>query len=29
MDIKGKIIQKLDPQGGVSKAGNQWKKHEV
>ena len=28
MDIKGKIIQKLDPQGGVSKAGNQWKKQE-
>ena len=28
MDIKGKIIQKMDPQGGVSKAGNQWKKQE-
>ena len=28
MDIKGKIIQKLDPQGGFSKAGNQWKKQE-
>ena len=28
MDIKGKIIQKLEPQGGVSKAGNQWKKQE-
>ena len=28
MDIKGKIIQKMEPQGGVSKAGNQWKKQE-
>ncbi len=28
MDIKGKIIRKLDPVGGVSKAGNQWKKQE-
>ena len=28
MDIKGKIIQKMDPAGGVSKAGNQWKKQE-
>jgi hypothetical protein len=28
MDIKGKIIQKLDPQSGVSKAGNNWKKQE-
>ncbi|MBO4803081.1 MAG: DUF3127 domain-containing protein [Muribaculaceae bacterium] len=28
MDIKGKIIQKLEPVGGVSKAGNQWKKQE-
>ena len=28
MEIKGKIIQKLEPQGGVSKAGNQWKKQE-
>ena len=28
MDIKGKIIQKMDPVGGVSKAGNQWKKQE-
>ena len=28
MDIKGKIIQKLDLQSGVSKAGNNWKKQE-
>ena len=28
MDIKGKIIQKLDLQSGTSKAGNQWKKQE-
>ena len=28
MDIKGKIIQKLELQGGVSKAGKQWKKQE-
>ena len=28
MDIKGKIIQKLELQSGVSKAGNQWKKQE-
>jgi hypothetical protein len=28
MDIKGKIIQKLDPQSGTSKAGNAWKKQE-
>ena len=28
MDIKGKIIQKMEPMGGVSKAGNQWKKQE-
>jgi hypothetical protein len=28
MDIKGKIIQKMDPLGGVSKTGNQWKKQE-
>ena len=28
MDIRGKIIQKMDPVGGVSKAGNQWKKQE-
>ena len=28
MDIKGKIIQKLDLQQGVSKAGNNWKKQE-
>ena len=28
MDMKGKIIQKMEPQGGVSKAGNQWKKQE-
>ena len=28
MDIKGKIIQKMEPVGGVSKAGNQWKKQE-
>ena len=28
MDIKGKIIRKLDPQGGMSKAGREWKKQE-
>ena len=28
MDIKGKIIQKLEPQSGTSKAGNAWKKQE-
>ncbi|MBD5362574.1 MAG: DUF3127 domain-containing protein [Muribaculaceae bacterium] len=28
MEISGKIIQKLQPQGGTSKAGNQWKKQE-
>ena len=28
MDIKGKIIQKLDLQSGTSKAGNAWKKQE-
>ena len=28
MDINGKIIQKLDPQSGTSKAGNAWKKQE-
>ena len=28
MDIKGKIIRKLDPQGGTSKAGREWKKQE-
>ncbi len=28
MDIKGKIIQKMEPVGGISKAGNQWKKQE-
>ena len=28
MDIKGKIIQKMDLQSGVSKIGNQWKKPE-
>ena len=28
MDIKGKIIQKMDLQSGVSKIGNQWKKQE-
>ena len=28
MDIKGKIIQKLDLQSGTSKAGNPWKKQE-
>ena len=28
MDIKGKIIQKMELQSGVSKAGNQWKKQE-
>ena len=28
MDIKGKIIQKLEPQSGTSKAGNPWKKQE-
>lgn len=28
MEIKGKIIQVLPPQGGISKSGNQWKKQE-
>ena len=28
MDIKGKIIQKMELQQGVSKAGNNWKKQE-
>lgn len=28
MEISGKIIHKLEPQGGTSKAGNQWKKQE-
>ena len=28
MDIKGKIIQKLDLQSGTSKAGNAWKRQE-
>ena len=28
MEIKGKIIQKLEPQSGTSKAGNAWKKQE-
>jgi len=28
MDIKGKIIQKMELQSGVSKAGNNWKKQE-
>lgn len=28
MEIRGKIIQNLGEQSGVSKAGNTWKKHE-
>ena len=28
MDIKGKIIQKLELQSGTSKAGNAWKKQD-
>lgn len=28
MELKGKIIQKLPPQGGISKNGNAWKKQE-
>ena len=28
MDIRGKIIQKLELQSGTSKAGNAWKKQE-
>ena len=28
MDIKGKIIQKLPPQSGVSKSGTAWNKQE-
>ena len=28
MEVKGKIIVDLGEQGGVSQAGNQWKKHE-
>lgn len=29
MEIKGKIIQKLDPVGGTSAAGNEWKKQSI
>ena len=28
MEIKGKIIQALPPQGGISKSGNEWRKQE-
>ena len=28
MEVKGRIIQKLDPLSGTSKAGNQWSKQE-
>lgn len=28
MEVEGKIIQKLPPQSGVSKAGNNWSKQE-
>lgn len=28
MEIQGKIILKLEPQGGTSRAGNQWKKQQ-
>ena len=28
MEIQGKIIQILPEQGGISKAGNEWKKQE-
>ena len=28
MEVKGKIIVKLEPQSGTSKAGNQWSKQE-
>ena len=28
MEIEGKIIVKLDPMGGTSKAGNAWTKQE-
>lgn len=28
MEVTGKIIQKLDPQSGTSKAGNAWNKQE-
>ena len=28
MEIKGKIIQKFQPQGGISKQGNAWKNQE-
>lgn len=28
MEIKGKIIHKLPPQGGISKSGTAWKKQE-
>jgi hypothetical protein len=28
MEIKGKIIHKLDLQSGMSKAGNEWRKQE-
>lgn len=28
MEVQGKIILKLEPQGGLSRAGNQWKKQQ-
>ena len=28
MEVEGKIIQKLDPVSGISKAGNNWSKQE-
>ena len=28
MEVEGRIIQKLDPVSGVSKAGNNWSKQE-
>lgn len=29
MEITGKIIQVLPEVGGISKAGNEWKKQEI
>lgn len=29
MEIEGKVIQELEPQSGVSKAGKPWKKREI
>lgn len=29
MEFRGRIIQKLEPQTGISKVGNEWKKQDV